>query len=489
MKKKLPLALSIAGIMLLVSSLAFAQFANPWVTSYMLQNLNSTQDATVLINYYDQNGVQVTAANKTLNVPAGSSATVVQYTDDPNLPAGRYSAVVSSDQPLAAIVNEQTAPAGRTGMNSMPPFGSSSGVTEGALQVTLPEVMHNWYGYYTQMYIQNTADTDASVTITFYPGLAGAAGVTENATIKPYASYLADQKGKTALAATAGGRFSGSAVVTSNRPVAVVVNELNDAAIKLFSYNGFAAGATNLVCPSILRGHFGWYTSLAVANPSLTDSANVTITYKADTTYSNPPALRGTTVVKNFTIDPGKSILRYDGTGANPATDARTDLVTFTRFFGTAQVTSNRPVVAKVNQESDGGNAEAYNCIDFATGTTKIAVPMIQAKFYNFYTSLTIQNLSNTPGSVTINYMSDGTYSDPKNTPHSATHPITALGQINSWEGSAALGDVNGSNKFTRFNGSAIITANVPIVAIVNEEKVGTGADYGYSFNVVNVAP
>jgi len=487
MKKRLSILLTVAVVLLATTSLASAQFANPWVTSYMLQNLGPSS-ASVVVSYYQPNGTQVTAANKSLTIPTGSSVTVVQYTDDPSLPSGRYSAVVSSDQPLAALANEQTAPTGLSYMSSTPPFGSYSGQSEGAMKVIAPEIMYNWYGYYTKMYIQNAGGADANITITFNPGLGGASGVTESAVVKPNAAYEADQKNKTALGG-AGGRFNGTAVVTSDQPVVVMVNELNEGLVKLFSYNGFGAGATSVVCPSVLRGHFGWYTSIAIANPD-TNPANVTITYKADNTFSLPAGLRGTTVVKNYTIAPGQSKLRYDGTGASPTMDTNlSDLTTFTRFFGTATITSNRPIVAKVNQESDSGNAEAYNCIDASTATTKIAVPLIQSKFYGFYTSLTVQNVSNTAGTVTITYKSDATYSSPPSTTYVKAHPISANGQFNVWEGGSS-GDLYSSGMFTRFNGSAIIESTVPVVAIVNEEKGGvSGQDYGYSFNVVNITP
>jgi hypothetical protein len=487
MKKRISILATVAVVLLFTTTLASAQFANPWVTSYILQNLGPAPAAAV-VSYYQPDGTLVSAATKSLTIPTGSSVTVVQYTDDVNLPSGRYSAVISSDQPLAAIANQQTAPTGLSYMDSKPPFGSYSGQGEGATKVIAPEIMHNWYGYYTKMYIQNAGSADATITITFYPGLGGASGVTESAVIMPGAAYQADQKGKTALGG-AGGRFNGSAVVTSNQPVVVMVNELNEGAVKLFSYNGFGAGATSVVCPSILRGHYGWYTSIAIANPD-TNPADVTITYTADNAFSLPAALRGTTVVKNYTIAPGQSKLRYDGTGASPTMDpSLSDLTTFTRFFGTVKITSNRPIVAKVNQESDSGNAEAYNCIDSSTATTKIAVPLIQSKFYGFFTSLTVQNVSGTAGTVTITYKSDATYSSPPSTTYVKAHPISANGQFNVWEGGSA-GDLYSSGIFTRFNGSAIIESTVPVVAIVNEEKGGvSGQDYGYSFNVVNITP
>lgn len=481
-------------VLLLVAGLtpmALAQYADPWFTSYMIQNLDTLNPASVVVSYYDSNGTRIAGADKSLTIPAGGQVTVVQYTDDPAL-SGMFSAVVSSDRPLAVIVNQQTAPTGLTYMRSTPPFASYTGFESGATQMTLPEIMHNWYGYYTEFFVQNVGTGPANVGVTYYPGMAGASGVTQNVNIPQYASHRFSQKDMSSLRAPGGtyvGRFIGSAVITSTQPIVAVVNEHNEGARKLFTYNGFSSGATDLVCPSILRGHYRWYTSLSIANPSLSQAATVTITYYADTQYSLPEALRGTTVVKTFTIDPGKSLTRYDGTGASPTPDPNlSDLRDFTRFFGTVRIQSNIPVVAKVNQENDGGNAEAYNCIDASTASKKVVVPLIQASFYGFYTSLTIQNMADSSGTITITYTSDGTYSSPTNTSHQVVRSISARGQYNSWEGGiTTTGDVYNSGRFTRFNGSAVIESNVPIVAIVNEEKHGTGADHGYSFNTINV--
>jgi hypothetical protein len=354
--------------------------------------------------------------------------------------------------------------------------------------------MYNWYGYYTEFYVQNVGMGTADVDVAYYPGLGGATGVTDDATIPQYTSENFSQKSQTALGAPSGtfaGRFNGAAVVTSDQPVVVVVNEHNEGAQKLFTYNGFASGATEMVAPSILRGHYGWYTSMSIANPDISASVDVTITYSADTVYSLPESLRGTTVTANFTIDPGKALTRYDGSGANPTTDpSLTDLASFTRFFGTAKIESSGPVVAKVNQENDGGNAEAYNCVDSTTATTKVVVPLIQADFYNFYTSLTILNLSDQEADISIVYTSDGTYSSPTNTSITVDHTIAGNGVFNSWEGGlATTGDVHNSGTFVRFNGAAVITSDRPIVAIVNEEKSGSGLDYGYSFNTFNTNP
>ena len=148
MNKRLVISLLVLVLLLVAIPTVLAQYTYPWYTSYMIQNLSTTEEANVVVTYYDSSGVAVSGADQTLTIAAGGQSTVVQYTDDPNLD-GVYSAVVSSDQPVAVIVNQQTAPTGLGYMSSTPPFASYTGFDEGSTQVTLPEIMHNWYGYYT----------------------------------------------------------------------------------------------------------------------------------------------------------------------------------------------------------------------------------------------------------------------------------------------------------------------------------------------------
>jgi hypothetical protein len=285
---------------------------------------------------------------------------VVQFSDDPNLADGKYSAVVSADQPIAAIVNQQLNPAGSSSWSPKAPFSTYSGQSEGASQITLPAVMYNWYGYYTEISIMNVGSGAATdVDIVYIPGemdvgsgpeTSGASGVTDlNNTIAQYATLTVSQQSESALGAPSGsfaGRFLGSAVITSDQPIIAVVNQHNSGDYKLMTYNGFTSGSQAIYAPSYMRGYFGYYTTLLVANPSDTSTANVEITSTPDTsqTYYNEMASGSTIgpVTVSYAIGPQKALTRYDGPGA---TDGQSDLDDspreFVKFFGSVKVTSD----------------------------------------------------------------------------------------------------------------------------------------------------
>jgi hypothetical protein len=481
---------------------ASAQYSEgSWYTSYQIQNLG-TSTADVSVTYYDSTGMAYTGP--TFMIDGGGSVVWTQW-DDTALPDGQYSAVIESTEEIAVIANQQLLPNGATGFTPIPPFSSYSGATGGSTQVTLPVIMYNWFGYYTEFYVQNAGSGDAAVTVTYYPGVmngetSGAAGVTDTGTIPQFASQGFSQESMPGLGAPSGtwtGRFLGSAVVTADQPIVVVVNQHVVASHKLFTYNGFTGGATSIGAPVYMRGYFGYYASLTIGNPSASADAHVQITYTADDTYSNPASQ---TVVVDHTIAPGTALVRYDGPTATDDQSDLDDATNFTRFFGAVKVTSDIPVVLMVNQESTvpaGAQSGTYNGAPLGDATTKISVPLVQADFYGYYTSLTIQNTTGTDANITIEYTSDATYSAVPNMSKSYNHVIPANGQVNVYEGRKGgleVGDINsdtfwrdGTNK--RFIGSAIITSDQPIIAFVNEEKDVSGMDTMYTYNAFNIAP
>lgn len=501
MKRKVIYSLVLA-LILVGSHIVLAQYADPWYTSYQVQNLGS-EPADIVVDYYDENGVVQSAAQKTFSdVPPGGSVTVVQFSDDPNLGTGRFSAVISADQPIAAIVNQQLVPSGATGFTPIQPFSSYSGASEGSTTVILPVVMYNWYGYYTEFYIQNVGGGNASdVDIAYYPTTvggetAGATGVTDNDnTIPQYASLHKSQENQTALGAPTGtfaGRFLGAAIITADQPLVVVVNQHAPGSTKLFTYNGFGSGSKKIGAPVYMRGFYDYYASLTIANTSLSATANVTITYQADNTHSTHP---GASVTVNYTIPPGESINRYDGPTATDAQSDLDDALNFTRFFGTVTIESDQDIVAIVNQESTiDGQAGTYSAISLDDATKKISVPLIQADFYGYYTSLTIQSATGASGVVTITYTSDSVYSTVKNASKAYIHNI-GVAPLNIYEGRKGgleIGDINsdpfwesGGQRY--FIGSAIIESSVPIIAFVNEEFDVAAADSMYTFNAFNL--
>ena len=506
--KKTSIAITlVALIALLLTSTVSAQYSDySWSTAYQVVNMG-TANTDITIDYYDANGVRVAAAQKVfLGVPPGGSRLVVQFTDDPNLPAGSYSAVITAGEPIAAIANQQLVPSGATTYTPAPPFSTYSGQGSGATQLTLPAVMYNWYGYYTDIFIMNVGDADATnVDISYVPGTldgnpTGTAASQNDLSIKQYASLMRSQQSMTSLGATTGifsGRFLGSAVITSDQPIIAVVNQHNPAAYKLMSYNGFTSGSTEVAAPVHMRGYYGYYSTLLIGNPHLTSPANVTITYTPTGAYNLVSSGSVGPVTVNHTIPPQKSITRHDGPTASDAQSDLDDSPVYTRFYGSVKITSDIPVVVQMNVEALAtGDAQAgsYNGIPLASATKDIVVPVILADYYGYYTTLVVQNATGTAGTCAITYTSDSLYSSVKNTSKTYNHTLPANGGFTVYEGRAGGvedGDINSDSTWLsggtrRFIGAASITCTVNAVAFVNEESVVSRRDSMYTFNTFN---
>ena len=439
MNKKFSAAVVVLLLATMVTAVsAQVSYTDPWFTSYQVANLG-TAATEIVIDYYDSAGAsagQLTYAA----VPAGGSVTVQQSLEPTGglTGDGRFSAVISAGEPIAAVANQQLGTAGSG--SSIPPFSSYSGASAGAMEVTLPSIMYNWWGYYTEITIQNVGTAPAaSITIEYFPTklggcVTGATGQTENVTasgsLAQYAGTTVSQVANTSLGAPTAtgctaydGRFLGSAKITSDQPIVAIVNEHVQG--KLFTYNGFTEGADTLLIPAYMRNYYNYYVALVIANPG-TLTATVDITYTNGATGSDP----GNVVTGQHTVPAGENITIYEGDNAS-GTDLTADYMwgTTDQFFGTALVKSDQPVVAMINQESTtagGAQAGTYNGMAASEGSTKISVPLIQSAFYGYYTSLTIMTVDGGEANLNITYTSDGTFSSVLN--HSETYSLVTSG-------------------------------------------------------------
>jgi hypothetical protein len=501
-----------AIVALVMSSVASAQisYERSTFTSYQVVNLGSN-DTTVTATYYnDEGGVE-----RTVDLPVdgdGGVATVLLALDD-QLGAGQFSATLSASEPLAAVVNQQL---GEAGSNvSTAPFSSYTAVTGGEESVTIPVIMHNWFGYHTQLFIQNVSGSDtANVNIEYRPTtfdgcVAGATGQSESVPggLNSLASKSVSQLNANFLGApSAGGceayagRFLGGAEISSDVDIAVVVNQyVQD---KLFTYNGFTSveAGTDLILPAYMRNWFNYYASLTIANPG-DSAANVTVRYIPD---SGDPLVTPTQQINaNHTIPAGESITIYDGPTGDSDISSAYQYGTNQRFFGSVNVESNVPVVAMVNQEATsaaGNQAGAYNSMAAASGSQRISVPLIQSDFFGYYTSLTIASVDGSNPQVRITYTSDNEFSSVQGESRNYTHTLSN-GFLNRYEGAgveAARSDILSdpaweSGGTRRFIGSAVVevVSGSNIVAFVNSEsntapQAGT-RDSMYTFNAFNL--
>ena len=398
-----------------------------------------TTTANVTLNFVRSDGTMALSPGLTYTVAGGASDT--KYVPNiAGLADGRYSVVIDSDQNVVAIANlASDSPSTSTAYN---------GIAQADVGRTfnIPSVYRNYFGFTSNIVVQNAGTSTATVTVTYKR--AGSADVTETRTIPANASVTFDQ------AATAGlaDGFIGSAVVTSDQDVAAIF--LVSASTQLSSARGARSGAPSVYLPVIYNNYFSYNTNVLVQNVD-TSATTVTITY-----YEAGQAV----AAQNATIQPGASatFFQFDtGQAASPVRNG---------FSGSAVVTSNdnKNIIAVANVQHPGqGYLEAYNGFASSTATTRVSCPAILNNYFNYNTSLTIQNVGTAATNLTIQY-------------------IGSNGQAVATVNVSGLGANSGVVRYTPneslpagFNGAAVITSSgSPVIAVVNE-LLGTGSEPG----------
>jgi len=179
-------------------------------TAILVHNMGDL-DANVVVDFYAQDGSLI--SGPTGVIPPDGSMSFPQMGDD-NLPDPFLgSAVISADQPIVALV----------GQNKLD--GSYyEDFSEGTTSAILPLVQKGYYGYNTEIAIQNVGAEPIEVVVN-YEGDAEGTPVAETEVISgllPHTSALLEQANNPDLPAG----FSGHATVDATGPIAVVVNQV-----------------------------------------------------------------------------------------------------------------------------------------------------------------------------------------------------------------------------------------------------------------------
>jgi hypothetical protein len=188
------------------------------------------------------------------------------------------------------------------------------------------------------------------------------------------------------------------------------------------------------------------------------------------------------------TADVTINYTNYDGTpvsvtkSANPAVsiDQRYDpALTMNLFFGSATITSAKPIVALANlvttfSQSRGVRASTYRAFADGSGTLNVFVPQVLKNYLDSGTNITwgtgmvVRLLGNSAGTVTVTYYNNVNSAVRTNSyPISPSSPLVNIDQ--RYDSSLSDQSV--------VNGSAVVTSTVPIAATVNE--VGSSATVG----------
>lgn len=320
--------------------------------------------------------------------------------------------------------------------------------------------------YSTGIQVQNLESQQASVVLTFYQG---SATYLHSDTIQGNSS-----KTFFPLPDSVPSGFSGAAVVSSDRNVRAVVNQLGTLAGTTFlaTTNGFQSGATQLSLPLIMCNNNGYNTWFSVQNAG-TSAAPVFVNYISGAsviaTESAPSVLPGAAVV----FDQGPT-----GTGVRCGNGLPNT------FVGSAIVTSTQPIVAAVMQLNTTNFKTLLGYNGFTGGSSSVALPLVMSNNNGFFTGIQVQNAGTTTTTVYVSYGPDTTpgdgFTEPSVPEVFTLAPGASKTIINNGN---APGNGSSFNWTGRYVGSAIITntQNQPLVAIVNQLRT-TGTPVGTAY-------
>lgn len=310
--------------------------------------------------------------------------------------------------------------------------------------------------YSTGLQVVNMEASTANVTITFYDASGNPTSHGDTIAASGSKTYFP-------LPAVSSG-FSGSAVVSSDKQVAAVLNMQRDPAGRA-AYVGVSEGSTEVLIPLLLKNHGSTNntTFFKVQNAGTAD-ATVNVAYSDGTTG-------------NATVVPGAAATFDQGTESH----------TGSMFAG--KVTSNQPIVVTVVQENST-RVFAYGA--FPGGTTNPVIPLVNVQPAKSYaTGIQIQNGGTSSTEVTLTY-----YPAPGSnmgTQCTEVKTIAAGASANfalaAFSGAAPVAGSTCAQGM-RFIGSAKVTTNStsqPLVAIVNQQQPDGGSAYS-AFNAANAS-
>ncbi|GAB4533078.1 MAG: hypothetical protein Fur0018_22120 [Anaerolineales bacterium] len=474
--KKFFISLALVLIVALVAGAALAAGTglpgSGWWSGEQIQNVG-TGTATISVTAYE--GTSTYSASQ--SVAPGSA-----YTFTPNDFSGMASgfqgaAVVSSDQPIKAVVNITNRPSGSLGVTGGKAAAQYQGIDSSMADTTLyfPIAKGDSYGKTTTYYIQNTGTAATTATATFKMRN-GDTHTYTTPSIQPNQMVLFNIFDTTTYTSSgvANDAKVGAVTVVSNggQPLAgILVEHYTTEAIATIAQSTRAFTSadfdTTAYAPIIKNNRYGRSTGIQVQNVS-GGNVDITVTYKgtagacAGQTYTDSATgvADGTSHV--FNQMPGQTTLPENCTAS-------------------ATISATGNIVALVSESylssaipSSGQASVTSFAIPGKNATTTVSAPLFKDDRYGKRTGLQVQNVgtSNATNVVATFACSGGA------TFTAVTNPITIpagsgyLFYTPSDDAIFASGSPFSSNNV---NCSVTITADQPIVALANESVIPGG--------------
>lgn len=460
MSKKTLTVFALLVVVLVSVSLVAAQGQLPgsgWKSGQQIQNVGNA-NASIVFQAYDTSGAPFNCGSD--NVAPGASTNVLTDIDCP-VPAGFVgSAVVSADQPIAAIVNVNNRPTGTAAGQYRGTDGADVNTT-----IAFPLVKNNFGGRTTTFYVQNANTGTNNINATFrvgantfpksFPNVPGNAMVV----ISPAdAGVPAGAVGS--LTVTGSQALAGTSL--EHEASAAVAQNLQ--ASKAFTPNDYDDVA---YCPLVRNAHTANNQTTGIQAQNVGGAAQ---TIRVDYSYSIGGGAVQTKSVTSPSLAVGESFTFFGGDATNglPAGALGSAKVTGVGGGNIAVVVNDRGF-ATVNPN----RVTTYACFAASGASQDVVLPLYKEYFGGNTTGIQIQNVGNAPATVQVIYQPTGgspvTFSH--STPIAAGASATFFG-VSAGTSPAGITTVSGNaaslnNSF----GGVVISSNQPIVAIGNESS------------------
>jgi hypothetical protein len=273
-----------------------------------------------------------------------------------------------------------------------------------------------------------------------------------------------------------GTRFVGAATITADKPVVVVVNQINNTARTLLVYGGFPGGSNRVAVAQVQHANSNYNTGIQVQNVDETASASVTITYGPNV---KPGGTAFTPGVETATILPGETAVfnqwgnnhGYNWDAADP-------------YVGAAVVSSAEgdvPLVVNVNvlKGVAPAQAAAYEGLNADAASSSFSAPILMSNNGGFSTSCLVLNTaaSGDPIEVVMSF-TPNTAAGITFQPVDETFDL-APGASNQFRQFPTVGQWVVDNGGARWVGSGEITAEGPIAVVCNQLNFNAASSDG----------
>jgi len=362
-------------------------------------------------------------------------------------------AVVNRGESTSVIVEHVKGTAGMTNYTAITSLGSdwmSTGTT-----LHFPAVKYSYYGRTGRLHIFNPDSTSVTITPRFRQADNGGAEITCSNISIPAGGRVVYHPAS--CSGTASARYYGVRL-SANAPIAAIITEDDDATrTYAATSNAFNAGSTIVYVPMAKSNYGGNNSGIAVQNVG-SSSANVTVTFYDTDSSSIWQA-------------------SYNNLAAHSTHAFYLPSILPTGQLVSARITSSGPPIAATVYEAKSGTQWFMQYNAFLGGSKAVVMPYVykEARGAQWNSGIQAQNVGSASTTITLQYYSTN-----------GTLVASEAQTCDSYESVNFYAPTNPSLPLG-FIGSAVITADQPIVAESNIAKSPSSSEDGaMSYSGVN---